>query len=217
MGDINTFKVNDDGSVTVSAQSYEQEQNIIEILRIEKSKGGVFASRRMKKRAISYAKSVNFPDFKVDKLMLDKYPEDFASYPKTTSLILWLIIGITFLCGAVAFAFPTYFEYDYAVMYNDRIDACEEYLRTGNVEKYCRSVGRYMGSGSNYSIPKEDVEQDMNQMKDHRIYNLKEMMCYLLAVFGCLAISYISMRQYRRISKQINPRLNNKTNNISLQ
>ena len=124
MGDNTTYKVNDDGSVTVAAQLTEQEQNIIEILRIEKSKGGVFASRRMKNRAINYAKTFNYPDFKVDKLMLDNYPDDFANYPRTTSLIVWLIIGIAFFCGAIFFAYPSYWMYMYDGNFDQELMWC---------------------------------------------------------------------------------------------
>lgn len=104
MGDNATYKVNDDGSVTISEQLLEYEQDIIEIFRIEKFKGGVFASRRMKKRALKYAQSVNLSEFKVEKLMLDNYPEDFANYRKTMGLIVWGGIASLFLIGTVIFA-----------------------------------------------------------------------------------------------------------------
>ncbi len=204
MGDNTTYKVNDDGSVTVAAQLSEQEQNIIEILRIEKSKGGAFTSRRMKKRAIKYAKSVNYPDFKVDKLMLDNYPDDFTNYPRTTALIVCLIIGVAFLCGAVIFAFPTYSEFESVSWYNERIDACKEYQRTGDVEKYRRVIGRYFSSGDNYRIPMEELEQDLERFKDYRNKYLKEMIWYLFGIGGCLAISFISLMRFRHIVKQIN-------------
>lgn len=210
MGDNTTYKVNDDGSVTVSAQLSEQEQNIIEILRIEKAKGGVFASRRMKKCAIKYAKSVNYPEFKVDKLMLDNYPEDFTNNPRTTALIVCLIIGVVFLCGVAIFAFYTYFEFENVRWTNEQIDACWEYQRTGDVEKYCRVTGRFFSSGDNYRIPIEESEQDVECFKDSRNTHLKEMIGYLCGMGGCLVISFISLKRYRRIIKQIN--LTNKIN-----
>lgn len=100
MGNNTTYKVNEDGSVTVSEQFSEYERNIIEILRVEKSKGGVFASRRMKKHALKYAETVDLPVFKVEKLMLDSYPVDFANYRQTTWLIIWAGIAALCLIGA---------------------------------------------------------------------------------------------------------------------
>lgn len=134
MGDNITYQVNDDGSVTVEQQLSEQEKNILDIMKIEKSKGGVFASRRMKKRAIKYAKSVNLPTPKmlVEKLMLDHYPKDFGQYGKTTMLIIWTaFIGI-FLLGTATLSFLTYFEYhDYTVNARESLtcNSCEYYAR----------------------------------------------------------------------------------------
>lgn len=118
MGDNTTYKVNDDGSVTVSEQLSEYEQYIIEIFRIEKFKGGVFASRRMKKRALKYAQSVNVPEFKVEKLMLDNYPEDFANYRKTTGLIVWGGVASLLFIGISIFAWLSY-DCLYHNYYND--------------------------------------------------------------------------------------------------
>lgn len=108
MGNNTTYKVNEDGSVTVSEQFSEYERNIIEILRVEKSKGGVFASRRMKKHALKYAETVDLPVFKVEKLMLDSYPVDFANYRQTTWLIIWAGIAASCFIGAIYFAYILY-------------------------------------------------------------------------------------------------------------
>ena len=108
MGDNTTYRVNDDGSVTVSEKWSEYEQYIIEIFRIEKFKGGVFASRRMKKRALKYARSVQLSAFKVEKLMLDNYPEDFSNYRKTTGLIVWGCIASSCFIGMSIFAWLSY-------------------------------------------------------------------------------------------------------------
>ena len=102
MGSNSTFKINDDGSATMTNHLSDVKQNIIDILQIEKSKGGVLANRRMKKRALRYAKSVNYPEFKVDKLMLDYYPEEFSSQEKTNIRLTALILSVIFLlCGVI--------------------------------------------------------------------------------------------------------------------
>lgn len=101
MGELNSFHINDDGSVTVEQQLTEQERNILDIFKIEKSKGGTFVSRRMKIRAIKYAKSVNYPEFKVDKLMLDYYPEEFSAQGKYNIRLTALILSILFLLGGI--------------------------------------------------------------------------------------------------------------------
>lgn len=211
MGDNTAYKVNDDGSVTISEVLSEQEKNIIEILRIEKSKGGIFASRRMKKRAINYAKSVNYPDFKVDKLMLDNYPNEFSNYPKTTSLIVWLLVAITFLGGAISFTFPSYFEFEDVSYYNGSIDACKEYQRTGDVDKYCQRLGRCLPSDVvDYRIPSDELERTLESSRFSRNNHLKNMMWYLFGAASCLTILFLSIRQCQRITKQINPIIRNK-------
>ena len=69
MGDFNVdnegrlTKVNNDGSVTFVNQQSFKEKAILDIFRIEVAKGGVFASRQMKKKAIRYACSI-FPTMK---------------------------------------------------------------------------------------------------------------------------------------------------------
>lgn len=219
MGDNTAYKVNDDGSVTISGVLSEQEKNIIEILRIEKSKGGIFASRRMKKRAINYAKSVNYPDFKVDKLMLDNYPDEFSNYPKTTSLIVWLLVAITFLGGAISFTFPSYFEFESVSYNNERIDACKEYQRTGDVDKYFQRLGTCRPSAAaaaevpdvaDYRIPSDELERTLESSRFSRNNHLKDMMWYLFGATSCLTILFLSIRQCRRITTQINPIIRNK-------
>lgn len=97
MGYNSTFRVNDDGSVTITDQLSKVEKDIIDIFQVEKSKGGVFACRRMKKRAMKYARSAKYPDFKVEKLMLDYFPNDLVNYSKTTWLIVLRVITAFFV------------------------------------------------------------------------------------------------------------------------
>lgn len=202
MGDNTTYKINDDGSVTVSEQMPEYERHIIEILRIEKSKGGAFAPRRMKKRALKYARSANIPEFKVEKLMLDNYPKDFALYGKTTWLIVWACVAVLFFLGAVVFAFPTYFAYDDTSWRKEEINAIEEYQRLGrNVEYY--NIEQSMGVYETGHIPSERLDDRLRELKSSRDYYQKEMIWWLLALVACLGVSCFSIRQYRRISSTI--------------
>lgn len=64
---------------------------ILDIFRIEKAKGGVLASRRMKSRAMKYARTTGVPEYKtvVETLMLDNYPRDFENHGKAGLLQLW--------------------------------------------------------------------------------------------------------------------------------
>lgn len=90
MGDITNFKINDDGSVTIDNLHENQENAILDIFRVENAKGGVFASCRMKKRALKYAKSANVPnhDLIVEKLLLESYPGCF----RNVQLVFWMIV-----------------------------------------------------------------------------------------------------------------------------
>lgn len=112
MDDLTKFKVNDDGSVTVANEPNKDEANILDIFRIEKAKGGPFASRRMKLRALKYAKRANIPKLIVEKLMLSNHPDDFANYQRTSRLIVWLYLIVLFLGGAVIFAWATCWKSD---------------------------------------------------------------------------------------------------------
>lgn len=207
MGENNTYTVNDDGSVTVAAQLSEQEQNIIEILRIERSKGGIFASRRMKKRAIKYAQSVGYPDFKVDKLMLDNYPDDFANYPRTTHLIIWLSVTVLFFIGAICFIPLSYDYFGFVSEQNRQITAIEEYQRTGDVETYYSTMGWGMSADGNYRIPAEQLERELSELREQRNSYLKDLLLWsLLGVGGCLAISFISLKRCMRIAGQVKPK-----------
>jgi len=99
MGVETNFKVNNDGSVTVTDYQDENEKAILDILRIENAKGGIFASLRMKRRAKKFAKSQDIPNYEmlVDRLMLDNYPKDFGNYAKARNVLIWRIIAIVIL------------------------------------------------------------------------------------------------------------------------
>ncbi len=201
MGDIATYKINDDGSVTVSEQLSEHEQNMIEILRIEKSKGGVFASRRMKKRAIKYAKSINYPDFKVDKLMLDNYPDDFVNYPRTTSLLVWASIAFVFLCGIIILLCPAYYEYERSNYFSEKIHAIEELQRLGHNEEYDTP---FELQNVDNSILEESSQKLLRDCRSGRDYRIKEMVWWLLGGLACAAFLCLSLHQYIRIVRKIN-------------
>ncbi len=117
MGDTTNFKINADGSVTTIASGRKKldmnEANILDIFRIEQAKGGVFASRRMKRATMKYAKQANIPEYIVEKLMLDNYPNDFANYRRTTWLITWACAFLLFICGAIFFTYAVCEIYPY--------------------------------------------------------------------------------------------------------
>lgn len=100
---MTNFKINDDGSITVAEQQSREENIILDILRIEHAKGGVFAPRRMKKRAIKYARSAGVSPVTVEKLMLDNYPDAFANYGRSNWVFFSLCMLIFFGCGTVLF------------------------------------------------------------------------------------------------------------------
>lgn len=117
MGDITNFKVNDDGSVTVGNPLTREESNILDIFKIEKAKGGLFASHRMKKRALEYAKSVGIPNFTVEKLFLENYSEDFAIESNLTSLIIgYVTLFGGFICLICCIAMLIE-DYDYYIKF----------------------------------------------------------------------------------------------------
>lgn len=89
---------------------------ILDIFRIEKAKGGVLASRRMKSRAMKYARTTGVPEYKtvVETLMLDNYPRDFENHGRAGSLLIWACFALVFLSAAVGFAFmAAYDNYDF--------------------------------------------------------------------------------------------------------
>lgn len=106
MDDATNFRVNDDGSVTIAKPSNNHETIILDILRLEKAKGGIFVCCRMRTRALNYAKSANIPnlDIIVEKLMFDNYPNDFTNLAKTRELIIWMVITAVFFIGIICFA-----------------------------------------------------------------------------------------------------------------
>lgn len=96
MGEIRNFQVNKDGSVTMNEPSKNSESTIIDILRIEHAKGGIFSSLHMKKRALKYAKrnDVVNPDIVVEKLILKHYPYSFKNIILTQRLITVILVFI---------------------------------------------------------------------------------------------------------------------------
>lgn len=101
MGELTNFTVNDDGSVTVGNQLTPEESNILVILKMEKAKGGTFASLRMKKRALEYAESVGIPDFTVEKLFFENYNEDYVKESNLMSVVVFRSIGYVALLGGL--------------------------------------------------------------------------------------------------------------------
>ncbi len=119
------FKVNDDGSVTMSGKEAPlspQEQNILDILKIEKTKGGPYASVRMKKRALKYAKSVGIEEFVVEKLMMEHFKEDLEASSRAASILTLRIIGwIAIILGAYLAFMCIYFlmeNFEYYIQFN---------------------------------------------------------------------------------------------------
>lgn len=98
MGEIRNFQVNKDGSVTMNEPSKNSESTIIDILRIEHAKGGVFSSLRMKKRAIKYAETTGIPNSNlvVEKIILERYPNSFKNISLAQKLKFLLIIFSVF-------------------------------------------------------------------------------------------------------------------------
>ncbi|MCM1449487.1 MAG: hypothetical protein NC082_04040 [Clostridiales bacterium] len=204
MGDITNFTVNDDGSVTVangstgSKSTNKHEANILDIFRIEKAKGGLFASRRMKKRALKYAKQANVPEHIVEKLMLDNYPSEFACYPKTTKLISWISIIVLFLLGVIILAFPTYDEFERYSRKNEIYKAFHD-RRENKFETYAGgAVDEYF---ANMSI--EEYNRQLNNAKKYRDYHLSDFLYFLYADLACLLIAGVGIWQYRKVRKSI--------------
>jgi len=198
MGKLTNFKVNDDGSVTVANLPNKDEANILDILRIEKAKGGAFASRRMKKRALKYAKQANIPEYIVEKLMLDNYPNEFACYPKTTKLIAWRSFSILFVLGAILFAFPTYFKYEHYLSANEDYEAyraCRDSIYEPHV---CREINEYF---ANMSI--ETYNDTLNERKQRRDNILSYSFSFMYADLACLLIAGIGVWQCRKVRKSI--------------
>lgn len=101
MSEIRNFQVNKDGSITMSEPSIDSESTIIDILKIERAKGGIFSSLRMKRRAIKYAKANGLPnpDLVVERLILEHYPACFKNI-SLAQWVIWLSLALTFLlCG----------------------------------------------------------------------------------------------------------------------
>lgn len=109
MGDNTTnFKINSDGSVTMENVADKRIDVILEILEIERAKGGFRAPRRMRNRALEYARAqrVDNPDIVVEKLMLQHYPElrdSTSSYRKYTKCLIYslLIVVVSLLAGII--------------------------------------------------------------------------------------------------------------------
>lgn len=80
-----------------------QQTAILDIFRIEKAKGGVLASRRMKSRAMKYARSAGISEYEtvVETLMLDNYPADFENHGKAGQLQVWCWIAAVSMLAAV--------------------------------------------------------------------------------------------------------------------
>lgn len=205
MGELNNFHINDDGSVTVEQQLSEQERNILDIFKIEKSKGGIFASRRMKKRALKYAKSVNYPEFKVDKMMLDSYPDDFANYHKTTKLIVTICLAAIFFLGAVCLAFPAYFDYESSRVHAYYIHELEEDIQLGNTSKYnnsyCLNVG--LSEEASREAILQCMKDDLRDLISHRDNDLEVWSYCLRLIQSCLAVCIILIIICVRISSSL--------------
>ena len=199
MGELKNFHINNDGSVTVESKLTEQEQKILDILRIEKAKGGIFASRRMKKRALRYAESANLPTPKmlVEKLMLDHYPKYFGQYGKTTMLIIWTaFIGI-FLLGTAILSFPTYFEYDdYTYCTKESTDY---YNKADRLEKE-----------HDHSHMTDDYSRQAEWAAERADLHFEWFLISLSSAICCLGIAGFGIWQYRRTSQNILNNLNEK-------
>lgn len=117
MGNTTNFKINDDGSISVENQLNQAENNILTILRVEQAKGGAFAPRRMKKRAIEYAKEAGVSMVTVDKLMLDNYPDDFRNCGHSNLLFFLLCGMIFFFCLAVMFGLSMLSNHDLGIFF----------------------------------------------------------------------------------------------------
>lgn len=203
MGELTNFTVNDDGSVTVVNEparprgTNRYEANILDIFRIEKAKGGPFASRRMKKRALKYAKEADVPEHIVEKLMLDNYPNEFACYPKTTVLIVWLSIIVLFVLGTIILAFPTYWEYDRYSWATEDYEAFLNRREEKNVA-YADGADEYF---SNMSF--DTYNKELNYRLERKKDRLSDFLFLIYADLACIAIISIGIWQYRTVRKSI--------------
>lgn len=205
MGSDVTYKVNDDGSVTMAKQPSEQEQYILDIFRIEKAKGGVFASRRMKKRALKYAKSAGVPEFMVEKLMMDHYGTDFANYGKTTQLIVWAVIAAVFVLTAYLPFFWVYYEYERVADQNHYIDKIEAFQRSGYNMEYWPSFWGNYAKGYEPSREKLDgiCEDGINEFKRCRNNRLQDMFGWLLGLAACAGAVYFAVGRCRKLAASL--------------
>lgn len=199
MGEMTNFLVNDDGSVTVGNKTSNDESNILDIFRIEKAKGGPFASRRMKKRARKYARQANVPEHVVEKLMLDSYPNEFANYRRTTWLIVWFIAAFLFLGGTVLFGLLTkssYDAYSYDMeRYDDILERENEYKRTGYNNDYSKNVD-YIYAGERY-------EDALKSRKDSAERSYSEFLINLFLDIVFMAITVVCVMQYLRLRRKV--------------
>lgn len=205
MGEMTNFLVNDDGSVTVGDKPSKDEVNILDIFRIEKAKGGPFASRRMKKRALKYAKQANVPEHVVEKLMLDNYPNEFANYPKTTWLIVWFVAAFLFLGGTVILTINTVDQFGQYLnatrQYNafkDRQPIPDWSITKNEGEDENEAWNRYYNSMSIFSY-----EESLQNKANYRDTKFSNFLPLLLSTIACLAITVISIRQYIKLRKKV--------------
>lgn len=199
-----TYKVNDDGSVTMAKQPSEHEQYILDIFRIEKAKGGVFASRRMKKRALKYAKSAGVPEFVVEKLMMDHHGTDFANYGKTTQMIVWAVIAAVCVAAGVGCGFPAYYEYDYASGYSREVAKVEEFQRSGYDMNY--RPGWFGGDVQSRDELKALCEKDIKQYGRFRNEALQDMLGWLLGLAACAGAAYFAAGRCRKLAEILDGR-----------
>lgn len=194
MGDTTNFKVNADGSVTTIASGRKNldpnEANILDIFRIEQAKGGVFASRRMKRRAMKYAKQANVPEYIVEKLMLDNYPNDLANYRRTTWLITWACAFLLFICGAIFCTFAVGVVYQFYSRSNERYENFRD-----------RIPDRYHGSLEDMS--QEYYREELNSLQDSRNDYLIYLLLWLSVLIGCIGVAGLCLRQYCKVKKKI--------------
>ncbi len=241
MGDISNIKINDDDSVTTlpSAgicagenldakkrceirEALLKEAAIIDILNIEKAKGGAFAPRRMKRRALEYAKSAGIPEHVVEKIMMNRFPNDFANYSKTTSMIVWLwVIGI-FICGAVILGIFAADEFSYFSNMKDdanRYELLRHAIESNDRESLLVICTRQTyWDGKDLSI--DDIQNilDNTPTREEWIVHIKihekwyteksnnifeDFIYYLLGVIACLGVAGVGVWQFAKTKRAI--------------
>lgn len=194
MGENTNFRINSDGSVSVNSQPSSLEADILDIFRVEKAKGGIFCSRRMKKRAMKYAKTAGIPVHSVEKLMLDNYPNDFSNYPKTTKFIIWVVTAVIFLGGAVVCSVPAYDAYE-AYSYNAKeADNAEESVKNNWGSQWHDFSDEE--KRTRIALWREDSNRWANR-------HIKEFCWFSAYAVACLAVVGFSLHQCRRTSKSI--------------